>query len=355
MRLLKKLDYYGIRGKTLQWIKNWLTDRYQQVVVDGDKSKPVKVRSGVPQGTVLGPLLFLIYINDINKGITSQLRLFADDCLLYHPIIKEEDQHTLQKDLDQLCKWSDLWQLRFNVKKCSILHIHKSKRASKHLYTMFSEPLESTLQHPYLGIILSHNLKWNTHIDYIAAKANSTLGFLRRNLRGACRSIRAQAYLSIVRPKLEYASSVWDPHKRIHSQTNKLEDKLEAVQRRAARFATGDYRLTTSITHTLQTLGWPTLQQRRQVARLSLMYKAVNNLIAIPIHNILTRNTNITRGHQQRFTTVACRTETYRGSFFPKTVIEWNALPQHLIETKTTDSFKAGVAKYYGYPGFTQL
>ncbi|KAI8493253.1 hypothetical protein Bbelb_292570 [Branchiostoma belcheri] len=127
--------------------------------------------------------------------------------------------------------------------------------------------------------------------------------------------------------KLEYASTVWGPHKRLHAQTNTLEDKVEAVQKRAARFVTGDYRPTTSMTDTLSTLGWPSLQERRQQARLVLMYKAVNNMVAIPIHNILTKNTNITRGHHSRFITIPCKTEAYRASYFPRTVIEWNALP----------------------------
>ncbi|KAI8508724.1 hypothetical protein Bbelb_138230 [Branchiostoma belcheri] len=220
---------------------------------------------------------------------------------------------------------------------------------------MFSEPLEINTQHPYLGIILSHNLKWNSHIEYITAKANSTLGFLRRNLRGASRAIRAQAYTSIVRPQLEYASTVWGPHKRLHAQTNKLEDQVEAVQKRAARFVTGDYRPTTSMTDTLRTLGWPSLHQRRQQARLVLMYKAVNNMVAIPIHNILTKNTNITRGHHSRFITIPCKTEAYRASYFPRTVIEWNTLPGTLISCTSLDAFKAGLASHLGLSANTQL
>jgi len=354
-RMLHKLHFHGIRGRTLTWVQNWLLDRQQQVVIDGEKSGPVRVRSGVPQGTVLGPLLFLIYINDINKDITSQIRLFADDCLVYRPIVRDEDHYALQTDLDNLCMWSNTWQLRFNVKKCSILHIHKSRSSHDFLYTMFNEPLNCNSQHPYLGVILTHNLRWKPHINDITAKANSTLGFVRRNLRGASKEVRAKAYTSIVRPKLEYCSSVWDPHKLKHAQTNSLEEKLESVQRRAARFVTGNYKQSTSNTSLQQSLGWATLAQRRQQARLTLMYKAVNNLIAIPIHTILTQNNNITRGHNQRFHTLTCKTETYRASYFPRTVIEWNSLPEHLIHTTSVEQFKAGVAKYYGYPSSTQL
>ena len=110
--------------------------------MDGERSSCVKVKSGVPQGTVLGPLLFLLYINDIDNGISSQLRLFADDCLIYRPIQTDQHQSDLQKDLDKLSAWSDTWQLRFNVKECCIIHVRKSKRSSHFMYTMFVEPLE---------------------------------------------------------------------------------------------------------------------------------------------------------------------------------------------------------------------
>ena len=218
------------------------------------------------------------------------------------------------------------------------------------MYTMFSEALEVSTQHPYLGIIISHDLKWKPHIDTITAKASSTLGFLKRNLRGANKEIRAQAYTSLVRPKLEYTASVWDPQVRQHAQSNTLVDKLEAVQNRAVRFIAGGYRHTTSITQLRTSLGLPTLQQRRQLARLTLFYKSINNLIAIPIHSYLTRNTLPTRGHSLRFHTFSPKTEVYRTSFLPRTVTEWNVLPQQLVTANTLTLFKRGLAQHMGLP-----
>ena len=126
-RLLHKLDHYGIRGTTINWIQNFLTNRTQKVVVDGSSSESARVRSGVPQGTVLGPLLFLTYINDLPSTVSSQVRLFADDCLLYRPIKCRADQEQLQRDLSALQDWADRWGMCFNPSKCSVLRVSRPK------------------------------------------------------------------------------------------------------------------------------------------------------------------------------------------------------------------------------------
>ena len=126
-RLLHKLDHYGIRGTTLNWIQNFLTNRTQKVVVDGSSSESARVRSGVPQGTVLGPLLFLTYINDLPSTVSSQVRLFADVCLLYRPIKCRADQEQLQRDLSALQDWADRWGMCFNPSKCSVLRVSRPK------------------------------------------------------------------------------------------------------------------------------------------------------------------------------------------------------------------------------------
>ena len=118
-RLLYKMDWYGIRGKTNNWVKNWLTSRTQTVVVDGETSEEAEVISGVPQGTVLGPLLFILYINDIAENTSSTIRLFADDCLVYKNIKSQSDTTTLQEDLNTMANWSKKWQMSFNPKKCT--------------------------------------------------------------------------------------------------------------------------------------------------------------------------------------------------------------------------------------------
>merc|ERR1711923_386122 len=122
-RLIQKLNHCNLHPNTVEWIRSFLTDRSQRVVVDGHTSDEKPVLSGVPQGSVLGPILFLIFINDISDSIDSFLRLFADDCLLYREIKTREDQDMLQKDLDTLVKWAKKWGMEFNIKKCNILSI----------------------------------------------------------------------------------------------------------------------------------------------------------------------------------------------------------------------------------------
>ena len=122
-KLMIKMDHYGIRGKPLDWMNDFLCERTQQVINNGESSSKGKVISGVPQGTVLGPLLFLIYINDLSDRVNSQIRLFADDSYLYKTIDTPQDTLQLQKDLDALTKWENEWSMEFHPDKCKILRI----------------------------------------------------------------------------------------------------------------------------------------------------------------------------------------------------------------------------------------
>ena len=145
-----------------------------RVVIKGACSESTTMDSGVPQGTVLGPILFLCHINDLSSSVSSQVRQFADDCLLYREI------NTLQQDLKQLKVWADTWGMRFNTSKCYLLSI---KEKSNFHYTLNSTILKHVTNNPYLGILFSQDLKWGDYIAKICKKANSTVGFLRRNLR----------------------------------------------------------------------------------------------------------------------------------------------------------------------------
>ena len=164
-RLLYKLRYYGIRGNVSNWLESFLNGRTQQVVVEGSKSSTCDVTSGFPQGSVLGPILFLIYINDIITNIQSEIRLFADDLFLYKTIKTSDDHQILQNDLNLLTKWSTDWLMDFNISKCKILQITTHHNQSFFTYKMFDTPLDTVLEHNYLGIRLHHKLSWEPHID----------------------------------------------------------------------------------------------------------------------------------------------------------------------------------------------
>ena len=186
------------------------------------------VTSGVPQGTVLGPTPFLIYINDLAEGITSNIRLFADYCVLYRTINNPTDNTASQEDLSKLEQWSSIWQMDFNVKKCAIMQCSTSTKKQNFDYKKKGETLETVSHHPYLGIKLSDNLKFDNHINPITQKASSTLGFLKRNLKYCPQKVKERSYFSLVRPKLEYASPIWNPAQKTQVK------QIEQVQRNAA-------------------------------------------------------------------------------------------------------------------------
>ena len=213
-RLLNKLRLYGIGGQLHQWISSFLIGRSQSVLIDGARSQVDSVDSGVPQGTVLGPLLFLLFINDLPSVLDpgTAVRLFADDCLVYRSIDSEQDQLLLQQDLDALNLWGQCWGMRFNTKKCQVMHIGKQSR--HHFYQLNNEILTTATEVKYLGITLTDDLKWSTHVKQTSTKAHQRLGFVKRNLKGSPYKHREMAYTSLVRSPIspmEYCGAIWDP------------------------------------------------------------------------------------------------------------------------------------------------
>ena len=206
-RLLHKLTSYGVTGTLHTWLTCFLTERTMQVVVEGTSSSATTVDSGVPQGTVFGPLLFLCHINDLPKAVKSQVGLYADDYLIYREINDFKDHHTLQEDLKSLESWAHRWGMHFNASKCYIMSIAKSP-TSAHFCFLNNTILQQVTSNPYLGIQLTGNLRWSQHITSITKKANSTLGFLHPNLRHSSTSCKRNAYLALVRPVLEYAAII---------------------------------------------------------------------------------------------------------------------------------------------------
>ena len=193
-------------------------------------------------GSALTTIFFLLFINDLPDGISTNIRLFADDCILYTNVASPEDAGRLQADLDKLTEWQNKRQMDFNAKKCYVLHITHTKIPQKFTYTLNNTELQETQTHTYLGVDLSCDLKWNSHINRIASKANRTLGFLRRNLHQCPTQIKDTAYKTLVRPILEYCSFVWDPH------TSTLIKQLESIKTRAARFVSRVYSRKNSVT-----------------------------------------------------------------------------------------------------------
>ena len=198
-RLLAKVESYGITNGLQNWIRSFLEGQTQRVVVDGETSDAAAVKSGVPQGSVLGPLLSLIFINDLTEHTSSTVRLFADDCVMYRQIANIHDCKVLQEDLNQLHEWEERWQLDFNKAKCNIMRATNARQKKIIFgYELDGVLLKDTDSTSYLGVELSADMKWNSHVKKVTAKRNTMLGILRRNLKNCPKNLKDLAYKSIL-------------------------------------------------------------------------------------------------------------------------------------------------------------
>jgi Reverse transcriptase (RNA-dependent DNA polymerase)/Endonuclease-reverse transcriptase len=326
--LLHKLKSYGLQPDMISLIRSFLLDRKQTVVLDGWSSEPVDVTSGVPQGSVLGPILFLIYINDLPDKIKSKCRLFADDSLLYRKILGKEDVIQLQKDLDEVIMWCNTWHMTLNLDKCEHMNVTSKHAPSNADYKLDDQSLTKVKDYKYLGLHISDNLSWSKHINYITNKANKVLYVTKLALARSTQKVKETAYKSIVRPLVEYSSSVWDPY-----YANQI-DSVEMIQRKAARFCLNRYQKMDSVTDMLQQLNWKPLASRRKASRLAAFSKVFNrdesledlsSLVIQAPYNAL-RNTN-----PLRIQSVTCRKNIGHYSFIPRSIREWNSLPPEIL------------------------
>ena len=191
-RLLEKLRFYGICGKTNRLLGSLLQGRRQRVVINGTSSEWVPVKSGVPQGTVIGPILFLIYINDIRSGISSKMRLFADDSIIYREINSAYDHQCLRNDLLLLQQWSHKWQMVFKLEKCFVMSITNKRSPSQFGYSMNNTTLAKVNSWTYLGAVIDDKLNWNAHCEQVRKSALRSLGVIQRTLHAAPWNARKQ-------------------------------------------------------------------------------------------------------------------------------------------------------------------
>ena len=341
--LKSKLFGCSISGKTLKWIDSFLCYRQQRVVVNGGKSDWAPILSGVPQGTVLGSLLFSLYINDIATDINSKIRFFADDCVCYREIKDTEDTSKLQKDIDQLGCWARKWGMRFQPAKCNMMQITRKRIKKIHAsYTLEGTVLENVESINYLGVTITNDLRWNTRVSNIFTKSNRTLGFLRRNIYACPQKVKEAAYKGLLHPVLEYSGSVWDP-----SDVG-LQNGLDKVQNRAASFVTGNYNFETgSMNGILEHLKWDSLKKRRRDSRLTLLYKGLKGKASTPTDDLIPLVMRCGNHHSMAYkvpiaTTDICKCSSSHHS--GQTNKNWNGLPDSLISS--AEGAEDGVAKF---------
>ena len=235
----------------------------------------------------------------------------------------------LQRDIDRLGSWARKLGMRFQPVKCNMMQLTRKRIKKIHAsYTLEGTNLENVESIKYLGVTIRSDLRWNTHVSNVCTKANRTLGFLRRNLYSCPQEVKEAAYKGLVRPVLDYGSSVWD-HPGVV-----LQEELESVQKCAARFVTGNYNYETgSMTGILGQLKWESLKKRRKDNRLILLYKGLKGKASVPTDDLIPKTRRCRNQHSMAFQTPIANTDVYKGSFFPQTIRDWNALPDSLISS----------------------
>ena len=226
--------------------------------------------------------------------------------------------------------------MKFHPDKCQVLSITRKREPVTFDYHLHNKKLENVKSAKYLGVTLSEDMRWNQHIDNIAKTANQSLGFLRRNLQLSSQTLKTTAYNTIVRPLVEYASIVWDPH------TKEKMHVLDMVQRRAARYVKNSYRNRSSVGAMLEDLKWQPLSLRRKNQRLSMIYKIHNNLVGIEKKNYLTLKGRILPSHTHchQYDVPVSTKDYHYYSFFPRGLREWNRLPSDVAQASSVESFR---------------
>jgi hypothetical protein len=315
-RLLVKIANSGVDIRVVTWIREFLTGRTQRVRIGGELSDEIRVTSGVPQGSVLGPLLFLAYINDISKNIKSHIKLFADDCVIYRKILAAEDIIILQSDVDSLGEWAVENEMKINPNKSKAVCFTRARKKDPLKYFLLGTLVPEASSYKYLGIIIRSDLNWADQVNYTVKKAWKALHFIMRILKNGSNNTKRLAYTSLVRPILEYGASCWDPYREGQIK------ELDRVQKKAAKFAhhTNDPEL-------------ETLASRRKIARLCALYKAYCGEIAWKdIGDRLERPHYLSRvDHNLKIRIRRQRTDIGKYSFVNRTIQHWNQLPVEVL------------------------
>ena len=342
-RLLSKLTSYGFSELMINWIKEFITGRSQRVRIDGILSEKEIVKSGIPQGTVLGPFLFLIFINDLPDSIISQLYLFADDCKVYK-VLKNasKDREALQEDLDRLYKWSELWLMKIHPDKLVNMEIGIHREYPDYEYTIGPMVAKNTRLEKDIGILVDDNLKFSEHIDSIVKKANGKAGWLRRSFQFMSPKMFKPLYMQVVRSQMEYGSSIWNPH------FITLIDKIEMVQDRATKM------LPTMRDKTyeerLKIMNLPTLRYRRARGDMINVYNILNceDKDLCPDMKMLVDVT----GRDGRNNSLSLyksfnQLDVRKYSFTERVTDLWNSLPNDVVTAPSINCFKSRIDKFW--------
>lgn len=340
--LIHKLNSIGIRGNLLKWFKDYLTSRTQVVVLKNEMSDELPVCAGVPQGSVLGPMLFLIYINDITLNIQSIITLFADDTSISCSDKNNTVRHnSLSADLIQIEKWSKTWKVKFNDTKTHLLNFKRDNLPVHSLYFSDTQLVESS-SHKHLGIILQNNCKWGDYISHTAARAKLLLNCLKSYKYLLSRKALHTMYTSFILPIFDYCDIIWD------NCTQQQSQFLENLHLEGIRIITG---LVRGTSHEIlyKESGFCSLKERRKRHKLIMYFKILNGFAPSYLTSLLPPLISESNPYHRRRAFLRhiprCRTDMYKNSFFPSTTQLWNSLPDHMQLETSLKSFKKFLAE----------
>ena len=333
-RLINKLHAYGYDGKVLQWIDAFLTGRTQRVSVRGAKSEVAEVVSGVPQGSVLGPILFIVYINDLPDHVKCSIHMFADDTKIYSCVKNDKEAENIKDDLESLQAWSEKWLLRFNAGKCKTMHLGHGNPTVR--YQMGDTILGEINDEKDLGVYLTPDLKPSMQSSKAAKKGMDCLRVIKRTFKYIDIESFQILYKTYVRPHMEYCVQAWSPW------MEKDKQALEKVQRRATKMVPALRKL--SYEERLKALDLFSLERRRERGDLIETFKIIKGFEKLKTSKFfqMVNKTSKTRGHPLKIYKPSLRKNiNCRKHFFSQRVIHgWNSLPRAAVNAKTVAMFK---------------
>ena len=343
--LLDKLIKYGINGKMCEWVKSYLYNRSQCVAFNGKVSNTSVLNIGVPQGSVLGPILFLLYVNDMPLfGLNSCVNMYADDSVIYCTGDNINDITCLLQDsIDSIITWYNNNRLVINAEKSKSMIICPKNKPHDHLNVLVNDQvLLQVNDMKYLGININSKMSWTTHVNMLAKSVSYKLLQLRRTISFTSYKVRNTLFMSTIQPCLDYAITVWG------YTTDANLNIIQRLQNRGARIVLNNFDyINVRSNELLIQLGWMSVKQRRTYFTYTMMFKCIHGLAPDYMCNNVTMqidiNNRLTRAHPMNVYVPFSNNCSHSNTFNIAGAREWNLLPSHIKDTINFDAFKKKV------------